>query len=260
MIAALRYELVRVRTVRSTWIGLGVAFAIALLLAYLASSPGDFYDENGNIVGTNVDWLGAFTYPLTATSIVAAVLASQAIGQEYRFGIVRLTLSAFPRRGQIMTAKVIVVLLQSAVITALSLLGSFVAVTLRGYPTPPELAVGPDATYWVRAFVFMALFALSAFALAGITRQIAVGIAVPIIAGFIVEPILGAVLTGRADWLVRILPWSNGNRWNQVPVDDSLVQPGSIELAVGWGALGVFGAWVLLLMALEIWSFLRRDA
>ena len=112
----------------------------------------------------------------------------------------------------------------------------------------------------LRAFLFMALFALSAFALAGITRQTAVGVAVPIIAGFIIEPILGAVLTERADWLVRILPWSTGGRWAELPPDPSLVDPGSLQLAVGWGALATFGAWVLLLLALEAWSFLRRDA
>jgi ABC-type transport system involved in multi-copper enzyme maturation permease subunit len=260
MISALRYELVRARTVRSTWIGLVVAFLIALLLGYLIATPGDFYDDSGNLVGTSLDWLGAFTFPLSATAIVAAVLASQAIGQEYRFGIVRLTLSAFPRRGRILTAKVLVVLLLTAAVTVVSLLGSYLAVVLRGYPSAPDTAPAPDSTYVLRAFVFMALFALSAFALAGITRQTAVGVAVPIIAGFIIEPILGAVLTDRADWLVRILPWSTGGRWAQLPPDPSLVEPGMQQLAVGWGALAIFGVWVLVLLALEAWSFLRRDA
>jgi len=260
VIAALRYELVRVRTVRSTWIGLAAAFVIALLLGYLIASPGDFYDENGILVGTSVDWLGAFTFPLSATAIAAAVLASQAIGQEYRLGIVRLTLSAFPRRGRVLTAKVLVVLLLSAAVTAISLLGSYLAVVLRGYPSAPDTAPAPDSTYVVRAFVFMALFALSAFALAGITRQTAVGVAVPIIAGYIIEPILGVVLTDRADWLVRILPWSNATRWAELPPDPSLVEPGSLQLATGWGALGIFAVWVLVLLALETWSFLRRDA
>lgn len=260
MIAALRYELVRVRTVRSTWIGIAVAFVIALLLGYLIATPGEFYDETGNLVGTSLDWLGAFTFPLSATAIVAAVLASQAIGQEYRFGIVRLTLSAFPRRGRVLTAKVLVVLLLSALVTTTSLLGSYLAVVLRGYPSSPDTAPAADSTYILRAFVFMALFALSAFALAGITRQTAVGVAVPIIAGYILEPILGVVLTDRADWLVRILPWSNATRWSQTPADATVVDPGSMQLAVGWGALGIFAAWVVVLLALESWSFLRRDA
>lgn len=260
MIAALRYELVRVRTVRSTWIGIAAAFVIALALGFLIAAPGDFYDETGNLVGQGLDWVGAFTFPLSATAIVAAVLASQAIGQEYRFGVVRLTLSAFPRRGRIITAKVLVVMLLTLAVTAASLLGSFLAVTLRGFPTPPELVPAPDSTYFLRGALFMLLWALSAFALAGITRQTPVGVAVPIVSGLIVEQILGAVLSERAEWLVRVLPWSTAGRWSQAAADPTFVEPGSVQLPVGWAALGVFGVWVLILLVLHVVSFLRRDA
>lgn len=260
MISALRYELVRARTVRSTWIGIVVAFVIALGLGFLIAAPSDFYDETGNVVGQSVDWLGAFVFPLAVAAIVAAVLASQAIGQEYRFGVVRLTLSAFPRRGRILTAKVLVVLLLTVAVAAASLLGSFLAVALRGYPSPPDVAQGPDSTFFLRGTVFLLLWALSAFALAGITRQTPVGVAVPIVSGLIVEQILGAVLSERAEWLVRILPWSTAGRWSQLPADESFIEPGSMQLPVGWAALGVFGVWVLILLALHVLSFLRRDA
>lgn len=260
MIAALRYELVRVRTVRSTWIGLAVAFVLALGLGFLFAAPNPFYDENGNVVGTGLDWLGAFTYPLSVTAIVGAVLASQAIGQEYRFGIVRLTLSAFPRRGVILSAKVLVVVLVSLAVVALSLLGSLLAVALRGFPTPPEGVTGPDATFFLRGSVYLVLWALSAFALAGITRQTAVGIAIPLVSGYIVESILGVVLSDRAPWLVTVLPWSTAGRWPQLPTDATAVEPGSLELPVGWAALAVFGVWVVVLMAAQVALFLRRDA
>jgi ABC-2 type transport system permease protein len=260
VISALRYELVRAGTVRSTWIGIAAAFVIALGLGWLIATPSEFYDEFGNLVGEGVDWLGAFTFPLSATAIVAAVLASQAIGQEYRFGVVRLTLSAFPRRGRILTAKVLVVLLLTLAVTAASLLGSFLALTLRGFPTPPDAVAGPDSTYFLRAVVFMLLWALSAFALAGITRQTPVGVAIPIVSGLIVEQILGAVLADRAEWLVRVLPWSTAGRWSQLPTDPTFVEPGSVQLPVAWAALGVFAVWVLILLVLQVMSFLRRDA
>jgi ABC-2 type transport system permease protein len=261
VIAALRYELVRVRTVRSTWIGLGAAFVIALGLGFLIATPNEFYDESGTLVGTSVDWLGAFTFPLSVTAIAAAVLASQAIGQEYRFGIVRLTLSAFPRRARVLTAKLVVVALLSVAVAALSLLGSWLALVLRGFPSPPEAVAGPDGTFFVRGLVFMVLWAFSAFALAGITRQTAVGVAVPIVSGFIVEQILGVVLSERAEWLVRILPWSTAGRWAQTPVDVTDVGGGGgLDLPVGWAALGVFGVWVVVLLVGQVVLFLRRDA
>lgn len=260
MISALRYELVRARTVRSTWIGIVVAFVISLGLGFLIAAPNQFYDETGSLVGEGLDWVGAFVFPLSVTAIVAAVLASQAIGQEYRFGVVRLTLSAFPRRGRILTAKLVVVLLLTLAVAAASLLGSFLAVTLRGYPSPPDVVPGPDSSFFLRGVVFLLLWALSAFALAGITRQTPVGIAVPIVSGLIVEQILGAVLSERAEWLVRILPWSTAGRWSQLPADESFIEPGSVQLPVAWAALGVFGVWVLILLALHVLSFLRRDA
>ena len=68
----------------------------------------------------------------------------------------------------------------ASAVTAASLAGSWLALVLRGFPSPPEGVASPDSTYVLRALVFMLLWALSAFALAGITRQTAIGIAIPV--------------------------------------------------------------------------------
>ena len=257
MIAALRYETVRITTVRSTILSLGFALLIGAGLGYLVSEPlYREYDAQGLPIGDPViDWYGAFGTPLALSAVFAAVIASQSIGQEYRFGLIRLTLTAFPKRAQILLAKLAVAVVAAAAVALASYAGSWIALALRGSPLPGEVEA-PDSTYLVRGVVYVALVALSAFALAGITRQTAVGIAIPIVSGLIVEQILGAVLSGRADWLVKVLPWSTGARWSQQPVPDA----GVSEFYAGWPALAVLAGWVVVLLAVQAALFIRRDA
>ncbi len=260
MIATLRYELVRISTVRSTKICLALTFLLATGLAFLVATPQERMDDSGILVPAPVEWLGAFGFPLTLSAVFVSVIAAQAIGQEYRFGLIRLTLTAFPDRMQVLLAKVTIVVAASIVVALASFLGSELGVTLRGHPVPPVDATGPDSTYFLRAVVFVVLWGLSAFGLAGVTRQTAVGIAVPLVSGFIVEQILTAVLRERADWLVRILPWSSATRWFESSDPTSSGGLSDLSLTVGWAALGVFACWVAALLVIETAMFLRRDA
>ena len=256
MIATLRYEWVRLTTVRSTWISFVFALVISLGLGWLIAAPSTSYDEAGNLVGEGPgDWFGAFGFPLTLTAVVASVIASQAIGQEYRFGIIRLTLTAFPQRARVLVAKLAIVVVAAIGIGLVSYLGSWLGVVLRGYPTPPEGVTAVDSTFFVRGIVFVVLWSLAAFALAGVVRQTAVGIAVPIVSGLIVENILQFVLFERVEWLARILPWSTASRWSSTP--DPISEN---VLATGWAALGIFAVWVVVFLVIETVTFLRRDA
>jgi ABC-2 type transport system permease protein len=258
VIAALRYEWVRITTVRSTWIVLVLTLLGSGLLGYVAANPQHVTDETGNPVGDGiVDWYIAFSIPLSFAVILASVVAAQSIGQEYRFGLIRLTLTAFPARAQILAAKLVVVAGAAVVVALVSYAGSEIAVVLRGAPTPPDTSTLPDpsflltgdGTFFLRGVLFVVLWALSAFALAGVTRQTAIGIAVPIISGLVVEQILIALLGERWSWLTLHLPWSAGGRW------------ASDQGASGqWTAIAVFAAWVVVFLAVETVAFLRRDA
>jgi len=267
VIAALRYEWVRISTVRSTRIVLVLTLVLAAGVGFLSSFPRESFDNDGQLTEVPPDWYGAFgALPFAIAAILASVLASQAIGQEYRFGIIRLTLTAFPHRARVLVAKVVMVVAATVVVTALWCVGAWVGLALHGYPTPPEGSELPDSTYFLRAFVLVVLWALSAFALAGITRQTAVGIAVPIVSGLVAEQILGAVLRERAEWLVKVMPWSTALRWAEPPAsaDPSAGGGGTgfglEDLPVGWAAVWIFAVWVAVLLVLEVVAFLRRDA
>jgi ABC-2 type transport system permease protein len=249
MRAALRYERVRVLTVRSTKICLVLVVLMVLGLAYLTGQAG----SEGQVL-----WWDAFVQPLFLAAILASVVAAQNLGQEYRFGLIRITLTAFPRRGQILSAKGVFVVLAALAFMTLSYAASWVALALQGKPTPTGTGgLEADSLLLVRGAVLMALWCLSAWAIAGITRQTSLGIIIPVVAGLIVEPILGAVLGDRAEWLVKILPFSSAGRWAESGAIDGGIGD---SLPVGWEALGIFGLWVLVLVVIEAVLFTRRDA
>jgi ABC-type transport system involved in multi-copper enzyme maturation permease subunit len=263
MSAALRYEWVRVLTVRSTWICLVLTFVGVGGLAFLASNPVYLDASDTGLGQPTVLWWDAFAQPLLLTAILASVVAAQNLGQEYRFGLIRLTLTAFPQRGRILLAKVLAVVAVALAFTAVSYAASWLGVTLHGYPVPPASATAVDSTFLLRGAAFLVLWSLSAWALAGITRQTAVGIAVPLVSGLIVEQILSAVLRDRLPWLVDVLPWSTAARWAST-ASVGVAPDGSADITsgppVGWSAVGVFGCWVLALVVAEVAAFLRRDA
>jgi ABC-type transport system involved in multi-copper enzyme maturation permease subunit len=265
VIAALRYEWVRVSTVRSTRICLVLTALLAGLGGYAVAHPHQDLNQFGDTVGpVLVDWYGAFSSTLAVSVVIVSVVAAQAIGQEYRFGIIRLTLTAFPNRMQVMAAKLVAVVAIGVVFTIVSYAASWIGVTVRGYPTPPASTLVPDSTFLLRGAVFMVLWALSAFALAGMTRQTAIGIAVPVVSGVIVEQLLGVLLSGRSTWLAHALPWSNAGRWSDVVPTLPAGSERQVDLTgyppVAWAAVGIFAVWVALFLVVETVTFLRRDA
>src|SRR4051794_40212610 len=100
---ALRYEWVRLKTLRSTWwlTGLAVLATALLALTALGVHEGPLTVEDyGNVI----------TQPgLFFSSIFLSLIGTFSMGHEYRYGTIRPTLSAVPRRSHLMAAKVAVV-------------------------------------------------------------------------------------------------------------------------------------------------------
>ena len=111
-------------------------------------------------------------------------VAAQAIGQEYRFGLIRLTLTAFPERGadprrQARRGR----RWSRRRHRAARYLGSWIGVViLHGHPLPPDgRRRRPTRRTSSAAWCSWCCGRCRAFALAGVTRQTAIGIAVPIV-------------------------------------------------------------------------------
>ena len=137
MTDALRFEWVRLRTLRSTYWLIGSALAlnvaVALLVAFLRQD-----DATRAVVVAAVTGGGA-NMPVPMAVVLLAVLGVFASGHEYRYGTIQPTLTTVPQRVRLFTAKVLVVGATALVVTAVSVLLNVAA-------TPAVL--GPACRPW----------------------------------------------------------------------------------------------------------------
>src|SRR5688572_905401 len=143
MTSALRYEVARLRTVRSTWWLLGLSL---LLSAGIATAVSFGAQQNDLGVAGEASALTAgsgFTFPIPA--ILAGLIGVFSFGHEYRYGTIRSALTAVPSRSAILSAKVLVTAAWATVMAVLDLAVAWVAVQLvpghdlfaGGYPWNP---------------------------------------------------------------------------------------------------------------------------
>ena len=106
VIAALKYEWVRIRTIRSTWwlsavvlvFGMGLSFLTAMGMSLLVRQPDAPTQEDLEIIGPGiVTQFANFGVPYFVGYIIA-MLGVLAWGHEYRHGMIRATLTALSSR------------------------------------------------------------------------------------------------------------------------------------------------------------------
>ena len=250
MTGELRYEWVRISTVRSTWflivLAMLVPAGLALFVSWLVGSLGD--EAGGPPDGSGGGGLAGFL-PLTAAILCA--IGAAAFGQEYRHGLIRITLAIFPRRTPVFVAKAVMVAVVTVVAAILAIAMIVVAQAFGGVVSGQGATW--DETAWgasgVRAVLYVVIFVLTAMAITALTRNQPLGIIAPIVLAVLIEPIIATIaFVQEWTWIDWVLPFSGGSA------------AVSTEGAEAWGHLAVFGAWFLAL-AIPAWLlFARRDA
>ncbi|MDX6278765.1 MAG: type transport system permease protein [Nocardioidaceae bacterium] len=272
MIDALRYEFVRLRTIRSTYwlIGLAMSFQLvmSLLIAWrfsVATHPRSG-DDTFDILAT----IGASTglAPLFIAYIIG-LLGVFSTGHEYRHGMIRATLTALPNRGTVFAAKVV----STGAVAALAALACVVIALLSAVvfgldmPSTHELV---DLTIGTMAFT--AMFALSGLAYAALTRNQTAAVALLMLVPTVVESIIRAIVlaiksasddpqgtTGIVK-ILKYLPYDAGGKmYTRASLDDLLSFLGYVPFGPLGGGI-VMGVFVGGLLALSYALFLRRDA
>ena len=202
--------------------------------------------------------------------IVALVVGTLFITAEYRRGLIRTTLAAAPRRGQVLAAKAIVI---AAVTFAAGLAGSAAAVLLgermlRGSGRVIFPVGGlTEARVIAGSAALLAIAAVFALALGVIWRNgagpVTATIALMVVPFFFTGPM--AVLQGTAaDWLLRVTP-AAGFAVQQVLPPYSQVsntytpQYGYYPLPP-WAGFAVLCAWAAAALGLAAFLLRRRDA
>jgi ABC-type transport system involved in multi-copper enzyme maturation permease subunit len=216
----------------------------------------------GSVANTLV---GAF-----AGLIAMVVVAAMFITAEYRRGLIRVTLTASPRRGRILAAKAIVV---GSAAFAVGLPAAFAAVLIeaplarsRGifiYPVPAlteiRVVAGTAALLAVAAVLALALGALLRRSAVAVTAVIAV-IVLPY---FFADP-LALLPAGAADWLLRVTPAAGFAIQQPYPAYPQVTfsyTPGNGYYPLApWAGFAVLCAWTALALGLAMYRLRQRDA
>ncbi len=202
--------------------------------------------------------------------IVVIVVGTMFVTAEYRRGLIRVTLAASPRRGQVLAAKAIVV---GSVTFTVALPGAAVAVLLgerlmRGngmhvFPAGAlslvRVVAGTAALLAVAAVLALALGAILRHGAGPVTAVIAA----MVLPYFFASP-LALLPAGAADWLLRVTPAAG------FAVEQILPQYPQVSTAYTaqygyyplppWAGFGVLCAWTAAALAAAWFLLRRRDA
>lgn len=257
---ALRYEWVRLRTLRSTyWLaGLGLlsTAGIAFIIAFVGrNDPVDSQTVAFVLLGG-----GDFA---TFIPIFMAIIGILAVGHEYRYGLIQPTLTALPQRSTLLLAKIFVVLLLTLAVVVVSLLVNL-AIGVVFWGEVPELGSSPLNEVIPGYVVMVLLYALFGIALAQLFRGVPSAIVVLLVTPLVVEQVItGLAFLPALDWLVPVvkyLPFTAGQRLIATQPLETGPQGPDFDLFDRWTSGGVFALWIAAVLAVAWYLFQTRDA
>lgn len=249
---ALRSELTKIRSVRSTWLTLAAFVGGGLFLAI-------------PVTASNRHNAGQASFDPTAVSLAVTVYLGQliivvtgalVITSEYGTRMIGTSLAAMPRRGVLYAAKVIAL---ACVTLAVALVTSF-ASFFAGQATLASTHAGASITSpgALRAVLFAALFvtccALLGFGLGAVIRHSAGAIAALFGLLFVV-PLVSSLLPARVQ--ADLLRWLPGNSLLSQIV--SAKPTGAHNVFGAYGELAVFAGYAVIAVAAGALLFRRRD-
>jgi ABC-type transport system involved in multi-copper enzyme maturation permease subunit len=203
--------------------------------------------------------------------VIAGLMALICVGvlfatSEYRRGMIRTTLTATPRRGQMLAAKAVVLGAATFVVSLVAVVVSFlVAIPIlkkHGFAPPafptPSLADPPVIRMLVLTALFMTGVTLAALAIGMLLRRSAPAITVAIV--LVVLPVIaGSVLPGTSPRWLMYTTLAGGLATMRVkPPTDTLGEPWAL-ISAGAG-IAVVAAYVAAGLGLAWWQLRRRDA
>ena len=265
----LRGEWIKFRTLRSTvWtvvitavVMVGLALMMAAIVRTMVDTPemaeGMSQDPGLQAIGLTGTTIVSFGYSFGALAV--GVLATLIVTSEYSTGTVRSTFAAVPRRLPVLWAKLVVIVLTTAVVVAVALVIAFVSTA----PLLEDAGMSVDLSdpEQVRALVGCVLYlaTVAAFALAvGTLMRHSAGAIFTIVAIFFVVPLIFSIVVQASDaawtdWVNKLLPSVAGERIiSRGAETDALLDP--------WVGYAVLAGYTVVLLVAAAITLKRRDA
>lgn len=260
MTDALRFESVRVTTIRSTYL---IALVGLLLCGLVALGLGLESRRVGiSIPGsTLLLTAGGESLPFSVMGFAVSMIGVLASGHEYRYGTIVPTLTAMPRRSALLAAKVLVVAAASAAAALATIAFCWLVGTLTfGGPLP--LVERPIPIVLAGYTVLVMLHGILGVALGQLTRGITAAIVIVLIIPLLIEPVISALAGIEAlGWLrdiVPYLPFTAGMRLVTAGLAEG--SQDGVTLLARWEGGAMFAGFIALLLAAAFLRFERRDA
>jgi len=249
MIALIRSEWIKLRTVRSniTMSCFAVALPLLITLLTMAFRNIDSVDERS----VSAVLLGSGSLSVLLFGIIGVL----AITQEYSQGTIRLTLAANPRRTRVFVAKGIVLAILSGGLTAFIILVGNTAgeAILDSRGAIGKLSNDKMGQAYLGMIALSILVSLLGMAIGTLTRNPPSAVAVLVLWPLLLESLIGGLLSVIInDEIFKWMPFQTG--LIALQLEDSDMDFGR------WGSVGYFGLWILGLSLFAHLVFKRRDA
>lgn len=254
MTGALRYEWLRLTTVRSTfWLSVLSAVLTGLLAVARSSDPA----RDVSI------WIETLSIGAAFTPALMALIGIFALGHEYRYGTIRATLTALPQRSAVMAAKVLVTAAWALVVGVIVEVVAYGVAVIRLGDAGFSLSTGPSGRVLLGLLVYIVLWSLVGLALGGLFRNVPAAVSTVLVVPLIAEPLILGLLTTRLlepiSGVGRFLPFSAGQRL--LSTDDGSLFSSAAERPLSpWQGGLTFAVFMAVLTAACWLLFERRDA
>lgn len=245
-------EWIKLIAVRSTYITLGLGLGLSILttaIAMLAIPP----DQWPADVDARLFWLVGNIFTLIVFSVFGVLTATR----EYSSGMIRLTLTATPRRGRIFVAKLLLTTVVMLVAGLIATTGMFaVAQLVNGTYGRPVVGIGDPgiARLILGMGLTMPIFPVIGLAL-GVLMRSAAG-AITAVLGLIWLPVIfGEVLPlWWRENIVSVLP---GTAVDSFTIAHLIEEPFFRDPVAG---MAIACAWLIAFVGAAYFAFVRRDA
>ncbi len=246
-------EWTKLRTVRSTVIGLASGAAVMILLGMLFSGlAGD--EAAGGPVGQGTDAFSRIFAGTHLTQLILAVVGAVFVTTEYSTGLIRTMFATVTDRRMVLVAKAAAMGAATwVVMTAASFVTFFAgSAVYGGTDTVPSLSDDGVLRAILGTGFYAAGIAVLGIGLGFLLRTTASAVGV-LVAGLMVAPVLVGLLPDSiSDTVGKLLPSNSGSSFTSVT-------PNSDLLSVNAG-FAVFVAWVVGILVAAGIAVHRRDA
>jgi ABC-type transport system involved in multi-copper enzyme maturation permease subunit len=270
LIAALRYEWVRIRTIRSTWwlsaialafgVGLSALAAFGTSVAFDSAHPprGSDIHHMGQAIATQFAVFGAPYF----VAYILAMVGVFAWGHEYRHGMIRATLTALSSRPGAWLAKYVVVGLWVLAVALVTMLGATFMGWLWLHDNGVSFWTSAVAAAIARTLVYTLVFTWIATAFTALVRNQTAALVLLFLWPLAVENVFSLIFQlvpglRSHQSLTRFLPFSAGDRIVESMRVGHSIFGNPLTL---WGGLVIFGGVTVVAMVLSLALFRSRDA